>query len=389
MDVTRQKIRQAIELLPEVGLDTWIVFVRETEMMADPVLSMVVGYPTTWDSFYLFDRSGTAIALVGRFDEENLVRSGRFDEVLTYTASIREDFSRLIARLDPQSIGVNYSIDDPSSDGLTHGMYLLLMSLLENTPYAARVGSAETLISKLRSRKLEAELALLTEAAHRADRVWEQLRDRISVGMSEREIAGLVEGFVSAAGDSLSFPTIVNAGDKTQAGHSLPTDARLAPGDLMHIDFGVRHQGYCSDIQRLLYFRRPGETGAPAELSDAFEIVRDIITETGRACRPGVRGHEVDTIARSILIDHGYPVYEHALGHQLGRNVHDGGAMLGPLWERYGRLPEIPIEANNVFTLELGVQLPGIGCVELEEDMVVTRDGARFLSTRQMELPTK
>ena len=119
---------------------------------------------------------------------------------------------------------------------------------------------------------------------------------------------------------------------------------------------------------------------------DAFRIVRDIITQTGKECLPGKTGAEIDTVARKILKVRGYPEYEHALGHQLGRSVHDGGAILGPKWERYGTTPEMPLEKNNVFTLELEIILSGIGCVGLEEDMCITNEGAQFLCNRQKEL---
>ncbi len=118
-------------------------------------------------------------------------------------------------------------------------------------------------------------------------------------------------------------------------------------------------------------------------------MIKDIITVTGRMCRPGVKGYEIDARARQMLVDNGYPEYEHALGHQLGRAVHDGGALIGPRWERYGKTPEIPLEENVATTLELEIILPGIGCVSLEEDACITKDGARFLGPRQMELQVK
>jgi len=121
-------------------------------------------------------------------------------------------------------------------------------------------------------------------------------------------------------------------------------------------------------------------------LIDAFEIVRDIITATAEQCRPGRKGFEIDQIARDILVDHEFPVYQHALGHQLGRSVHDGGGLLGPQWERYGKTPSIPIDSGNVFTLELEIMLPGIGCVGLEEDVVIGDQGGRFLCPRQLTL---
>ena len=103
-------------------------------------------------------------------------------------------------------------------------------------------------------------------------------------------------------------------------------------------------------------------------------------------CKPGARGFEIDAEAREMLKENGFDVYQHALGHQLGRDVHDGGALIGPKWERYGNAPMIPLELNNIFTLELEIILPGIGCVGLEEDIIVTENGAEYLCPRQTEL---
>ena len=386
MNLQKSKISQAKELLKELDIDIWVVFVRETPMMADPVLSLVVGHEVTWQSFFVFTSGGQSIALVGNFDKDNFVRSGCFDKVLTYTQSAREQFVELISELDPQKIALNYSTSDSASDGLTHGMFMLINDYLEGTPYQSRIISAEEIVSKLRSRKLPEEITLLKKAAEIASEIWEKAADEIKIGLTEKKVAAIIDSKIKDRGCTNSFDTLVNAGDKTEPGHGLPTDAKIEKGDLVHIDFGVLFQGFCSDIQRLLYFNRQNESSPPSELLDAFNTVRDIITETAKECRPRKKGYEIDQMARKILADHGYPEYEHALGHQLGRSVHDGGAILGPKWERYGMTPEMSLEKNNVFTLELEIILPGIGCVGLEEDMCITDEGAEFLCNRQKEL---
>ncbi|RME31677.1 MAG: aminopeptidase P family protein [Candidatus Zixiibacteriota bacterium] len=379
------KITQATDLLDQLGLDLWLIFVRETNMHTDPTMEMVVGHHVTWQSVFFYTRTGRAIALVGNLDEANF-RDAGCTEVKSYTAGVKEDLRAILDDLQPTSIALNYSTDDVAADGLTHGMYQLLCAYLAGTPYPDRFVSAEQLVTKLRSRKLPEEVDRLRDAAVTAETIWQETVGQFHIGMTEKEIAARLEQAMSAADVTPSFTTIVNAGDKTDPGHGLPSDARLEGGDLLHVDFGVRLRDYCSDLQRLVYFRRPNETTAPDELREAFTVVRDIITATAAACRPGVRGFEIDAIARQELRDHGYPEYEHALGHQLGRSVHDGGGILGPRWERYGRTPEIELEAGNVFTLELEINLPGIGCVGLEEDVHVTGQGAEFLCPRQMEL---
>ncbi|MFZ5979205.1 MAG: M24 family metallopeptidase [Candidatus Zixiibacteriota bacterium] len=389
MDIIKEKIIQVGTLLEEMDIDLWLIFVRETMMQADPALAMVVGHEVVWQSFFFYTRRGDAIALVGNFDEEDFKKSGHFTEVYSYTEGVRQDFNRLLKRLDPASIAVNYSLNNPAADGLTHGMYLQLQEYLKDTSYASRLRSAEDLCTRLRSRKTTTEQELISAAAFMAADAWKKSVEEINPGFTEKEIAAIVDRNIGKLGGTNSFNTIVNAGDKTRPGHGLPTDEILRPGDLLHVDFGARWCGYCSDIQRLLYIKRPGEKDVPDLLREAFETVREIIDRTGEKCRPGVTGYEIDALARQMLTDRGYPEYEHALGHQLGRDVHDGGAIIGPRWERYGVTPTIPLEVGNVFTLELEIILPGIGCAGLEEDICVTERGARFLCPRQTELLIK
>jgi Xaa-Pro aminopeptidase len=383
------KVRQATGLLDEFDIDLWVVFVRETTLQRDPAMSLVVGTDVAWQSFFAYHRSGRSVALVGYHDREDFARSGVFSEIRTYTQDIRDDLLDLLHSFNPATIAFNYSRNDPAADGLTHGMHSLLQEYLESSPFADRIVSAERLHSALRARKLTEETERLHAAAFLAADAWKRSLPDLAVGMTEREVAAVIERNMATLGSEPSFPTIVNAGDKTAPGHGSPTDARIEAGDLLHVDFGARLNGYCSDLQRLLYFFRKGETAPPPELAEAFETVRTVIDDSAKRCVPGARGFEIDAAARRHLTDHGYDEYQHALGHQLGQAVHDGGAILGPKWHRYGVTPEIPLEINNVFTLELEILLPGIGCVGLEEDVCVTERGARFLCPRQTELTCK
>jgi len=75
--------------------------------------------------------------------------------------------------------------------------------------------------------------------------------------------------------------------------------------------------------------------------------------------------------------------YQHALGHQVGRTAHDGGTVLGPRWERYGRLPYQSVQEGEVYTLELGVSVDGRGYLGIEEMVQVTAEGCDWLTRRQ------
>jgi len=241
-------------------------------------------------------------------------------------------------------------------------------------------------MSLLRGRKTKEEINLILSAAFLAADCWNKSLKEIKAGMTEKEIAGIIDTNIAKLGAVNSFETIVNAGAKTSPGHGHPTEAILEPGDLLHIDFGARLEGYCSDIQRLAYVRKKNEMTPPAKLGAAFNKVRDVIDATSLLYRPGAKGYRIDAVARKMLKENGYVEYQHALGHQIGRSVHDGAAIIGPRWKRYGDTPMIPLEEGNVFTVELGIELAGIGYVGLEEDLAVTREGGKFLCPRQTDL---
>ncbi|MCB0030140.1 MAG: M24 family metallopeptidase, partial [Anaerolineales bacterium] len=104
------------------------------------------------------------------------------------------------------------------------------------------------------------------------------------------------------------------------------------------------------------------------------------------ALKVGVPAWQVDEVARDFIVDNGYPEYMHAFGHLLGRTAHDGATVLGPRWERYAGVCDLPVEVGNVFTLELHVVVEGRGIMSLEEDVVVRPEGNEYLSTPQLSL---
>jgi Xaa-Pro aminopeptidase len=160
----------------------------------------------------------------------------------------------------------------------------------------------------------------------------------------------------------------------------------VQPGHLLHLDFGIEQDGFCSDIQRMWYVPAEGESSIPDDVARAWDACWKAVDAGAALLRPGAIGWKVDEAARNTLVAEGYPEYKHALGHGLGRVAHDGATLLGPKWDRYGQTPYGVVEAGNVFTLELGVEVPNRGYVGLEEDVLVTDEGLEWLSTPQRKL---
>jgi len=129
-----EKADQVLPLLRETGLDCWLIFARETDIHPDPGVELVVGAGVVRNSAFLFGQGGARVAIVARFNVNNVRNSGVFDEVIGYDEDIKNDLLGVLRRLDPQKIGLNYSTDDVTADGLTHGQWMLLGDLLRETP---------------------------------------------------------------------------------------------------------------------------------------------------------------------------------------------------------------------------------------------------------------
>ncbi len=388
--IVQEKVKQAIEILREKNIDAWLTFVRETSAGGDPVLPIIYGHDLTWQSALILTQKGDTYAIVGGFEAETARRTGAYTTVIPYHQSIRRSLLHTLERIYPGKIAVNYSLNDVHADGLSYGMYQLLVKYFDDTPWEQRLVSAEEVLSALRGRKTEGELARIQGAIDTTQKIFERTFEFTKPGMTEKDIGQFMQQQMSEVGvgpawDLNNCPS-VNAGPESPVGHVGPGDIRLERGQLLHIDFGVRQDEYCSDIQRVAYYLKPEETQAPDEVRRAFDTVVAAVQAAVKAMVPGMLGKEVDAVARKTVTDAGYPEYKYATGHHLGRLAHDGAGLLGPTWERYGDTPNYPLEAGQVYTVEPGIEVPGYGYVGLEEDVLVTETGTVFLSEPQTEL---
>lgn len=387
--ILREKVAQAISILRAQDVDCWLTFVRETSEQPDPVLKLTVGHDVTWQSAFLLTKDGHRIAIVGRYDAEIVRDAGLYPTVRTYDASIAPVLRETIEEVHPRQIAINYSLGDVAADGLTYGMYLQLVSALKGTPYEQRLISSAPLVASLRACKTPSELERLREAIAITNEIYAQVHAFLKPGVTERAVADLMHAEVQRRDLGTSWEwdycPIVQTGPEAIAGHGGPTDRVIEPGHLVHIDFGIRHRGYCSDIQRMWYVRRPGEAGLPEAVRKAWDACVGAIEAGKKVLRPGVEGWKVDQAAREYLIAAGYPEYQHALGHSVGMACHDGGPLLGPRWPRYGETPERIVEEGSVFTLELGT-ITECGYIGLEDEVLVTADGCEFISPFQRDI---
>jgi Xaa-Pro aminopeptidase len=388
--LVEEKVAQTREVLEEFGIDVWLTFVRESSLLPDPALELIYGGDVTWRSAFLISRDGQHTAVVGHFDAENVRNLNVYPHVVGYHEGISQPLRDTLDRLQPQTIAVNYSENDVAADGLTHGMYLSLLHYLKGTPYLERLVSAEAIVAAVRGRKTPAEIARVRQAVATTERLFDEVERFVRPGMTQRKIAAFIHQQIDAMGLGYAWPKpfnpIVTCGPHSAVGHAAPGDVMLERGHTLHMDLGVKQNDYCSDLQRMWYVLEDGETAAPPDVQRAFDVVYGAIKAGEEVLRPRTPGWQVDAVAREYIVDNGFPEYMHAFGHLLGRTAHDGATVLGPRWERYAGICELPVEVGNIFTLELHVIVPDRGIMSLEEDVLVTEDGVEYLSDPQTVL---
>lgn len=385
-----EKINQAHKILQEKNIDMWLTFVRETEATRDPCLDLILGTNCTWQSVFILTRCGKTIAIIGSLDYERIRLTGLYHDIRQYVGSIKAELLSVLNSLKPRNIAINISKNDYMADGLTYGMYELLREYTLGTAFYDRFISSQDIIAALRGGKTPAEISRIKAAIQMTEAIYSEVTKFIQPGLTELDVAQHIlslvkKNKVTTAWEEKTCPAVFT-GPETAGAHAEPTNRKIEKGHVLNIDFGVKKEEYCSDIQRTWYFLQNGETQAPAAVLKGFNTIVTAIQLAKDAIKPGMPGWQIDKIARDYIVSKGYPEYPHGLGHQVGRSTHDGAGMLGPRWERYGNTTSLPIEIGQVYTLEPRLPIAGYGVATAEEMIVITENGAEWLSHPQKEL---
>ena len=271
----------------------------------------------------------------------------------------------LYAGLDRQRAGVE----------ATHMRYLELSLLQAAAPQVSWVAAGGAL-ALLRAVKEPAEIECMQRAAAIAEQALEATLPLVQPGMTERKLAAeLTLQLLRAGSDPESaFQPIVATGPNSALPHATPTDRPLRAGDLLILDWGARVQGYISDLTRTFAVGQ-----VEAELSEMHAVVQRANQAGVQAVRPGIPCSQIDRAARQVIEAAGYGEYFiHRTGHGLGLEGHE------PPYIRQDE--DSLLQPGMTFTVEPGIYLPGRGGVRLEDDVVVTEQGGRSLSSAPREM---
>lgn len=382
IQLVQQKHKQLDALLPGLPADAWLVLTREH---SDAATDLFTGMGLVGESAFLFTKEGRKVAIVADYDVDPIELPGVFEVVSYGAGGFMQPLTEVLQQHAPSTLALNFSAGDPLADGLSVGMLNKLRRAWPVADFDSKIVSAERILGELRSQKCAEEVRRLREAVRITERVLDEVGEYLRPGQTEIEVTEFIKERHRHYGVTHSFGDGANVMvGKVGMGHRPASDAQLTPGDTVVVDMGVYFEGYTSDIMRSWYVRGPDEATAPAEINRRFEIGKVAMEKVFAAMRPGVPAWQLDKIARDHQADSGIQPYTHALGHQIGRSVHDGGTTLAPLNPRYGERGKPGLRANEVYTVEPVVHgITGISGspVGHEQDVLVTESGIEILST--------
>ena len=367
--VTKKKLRKiAKERMKKEGIDGWIIFTREAN--EDPLSDELGLGAVTWRSAGIITPDGN-YAIVGSFDVKQTERSGIYDEVHGYgSEGPVEELRKFSRKLGLKTVAINESQDFPLADGLSAGMKKFLKKCIQ----PEKLVSSEDLVIDLRGRLLPEEVVKVKRAVQKTEEILEDAQHHaIKEGALDKEIFEYVQNETREMGAGFSWPESMdpslNVGT-TPAQHSAYDNLRLKRGQMFRIDFGIKLDGYCSDLQRV-YFVGP----VPKKMSESFSIAREANDAAIKALNPNVTGYDVDKAGRDIVHQNGFKDFAHGLGHTIARTAHEIGPTLAPRWRnRYGRAMDKKIGKSIVFTIEPTI-FSEFGAINIEQDVLVDERG--------------
>lgn len=231
----------------------------------------------------------------------------------------------------------------------------------------ARFKKTPNLVKQVRAIKEPAEVADMRKASHIADKALDRALKQLKVGMTESELAGLIEFEMRKSGALIAFETIVCFGPNASRPHHIPGKRKLRANDTILIDFGAKHKGYNSDKTRCF---------AVGKIKREFQKAYDAIALAQKTAidliAEGVKAKDIDAAARKVIAEAGFPVFGHGLGHGLGLEVHELPVLFPKSKDK--------LKVGQVVTVEPGIYIPGRFGIRIEDDVLVTKTGHKIIT---------
>ncbi len=315
---------------------------------------------------------GSAFLVTPKFEEERAMEQAHLGplgkEAEVFAWEEHEDPYVLIAQglkgrgLSTATIGAEETVRFVFADGAAH---IPNVKVVSGTPVTAGC----------RTIKDAHELALMRFASQVTLKAYEAAWKSLKEGMTQDDFARLVSQAHTKLGYSGSAG--VQVGKYSALPHGSATPQVVREGSILLIDGGCKVEGYASDLSRTFVLGKPTQ-----KMKDVFEIEYRAQTAALKAARPGLPCEAVDAAARKVIVDAGYgPDYKyfsHRVGHGMGMDGHE--------WPYLVKGNTLPLAPGMVFSDEPGIYIPGEFGIRLEDDMVITENGAELFTPQSTSL---
>ena len=353
--IIKSRVDKLRALMSEKNLDVFVLVVEERA--------------NSESCHYISGFRGSSAALIIDSNEEILITDGRYltqsKEQSPFKIIIQSELSLLeyIARAIKDS---NFKRVGYEAEKISHAEFQKFFA-----PVNVEWVDASDLILKLRRTKDDYEISMIKQAAKIGREAFENVLKKTHVGMSEIEFDIKLMEEIKLLGAEKGWAHddfIVASGTRSAMCHAPATLKKFFDGENVTVDYGAMVGGYMSDITRNFALGR-----ADKKALELNEILLKAHREAAKVLRPGITGREVDAVARKIISDAGYEKnFLHGLGHGLGLEVHEA--------PRLSRISKDTLQVGDVVTIEPGIYIEGWGGLRIEDDYLITADGAECLT---------
>ncbi len=310
------------------------------------------------DALLLITKTKKFIVTDSRYYVQAEKQSGDFELVKSPAWSL-EKMTELVKQENVKKLGYE-------DLAVLHTMYVNYFEKL-----GAELFGVGDLFLKSRVIKTPEEIARVEAACDLASAALERTFKYIKAGVTEIGLAARLEYEMRTAGaDKPSFDTIIASGVRGSMPHGTASDKVIEEGDGVTIDFGAFYGGMCSDMTRTVFVGEPS-----AEMRKIYEVVKEAQQTAIDGYKPGMKGKDLDKLARDVIAGYGYGEYfGHSLGHGVGIDVHEG-VPVSPG-------SELVLEKGMIFSVEPGIYVPGLGGVRIEDLVTIGDNGKLRMVTK-------
>jgi len=345
-------------------LDVDLILIKNNEVR-DPNFLYLTGFTSgIYEGDVLIATKGTAYLLTSQLEYETAMSQKKIGlKVLNVRSSRKRYVNALSKFLKGKKVGINGSFITYSSFTAFEAFKPRAMVDVSKALEEARLIKDDSEVQNIRKAISITKLAII------------EAKKYLKEGVTESTFAAQIDYIMKSLGATgLAFDTIAAFGKNAALPHHMPDETKLKAGDFVLIDTGAKYNNYCADISRTFIFGKAKQKDA-SRMEDMLKVVKEAQLKAIKAIKPGVSGAEVSEMVTSYINSYGNKKYSgkfiHALGHSVGIEVHDATI--------FSKSPKVKIKKGMVMAIEPGVYINGFGGVRIEDDILVTEDGAIVL----------